>query len=273
MRLGGIQRTKEIIRRVTPPEARWAVRRWAARAAHYGTRRYCPCCRSHLRAFASYGDRPRPDALCPVCGALERHRLASLFLDGREDLLGGLRRILHVAPEPPVARLLQNFAEEAYVSVDLSPDGVAVQADLTRMPFPSQSFDCVYCSHVLEHVPEDGRAMAELHRVLRPGGWALIQVPVRRERTIEDPAITSPDRRRELFGQPDHVRVYGRDVGDRLRRARFAVQVEQPQHRLDRATVGRCGLSATEQIFLCRKESSCDSSASGLAYGRVLAGS
>lgn len=219
--------------------------------------RYCPCCNSHLRrfgAFGAFGERPRPDALCPVCGALERHRLATVFLRERADLLEGLRRVLHVAPEPPLERLLQHSAREAYVSVDLNPEGVAVQADLTRMPFPSRSFDCVFCSHVLEHVADDERAMAELHRVLRPGGWALIQVPVRSDVTLEDPTITSPDLRRQLFGQPDHVRVYGQDVRDRLMRAQFAVQVERPQRELDSSMVERCGLNATEQIYLCLKE-------------------
>lgn len=95
--------------------------------------------------------------------------------------------------------------------------------------------------------------MEELHRVLRPGGWALIQVPIKRDVTFEDPTIVNPDIRRRLFGQPDHVRVYGRDFTDRLARARFSVSVERPQQALDGDVVARCGLNAKEDIFLCTK--------------------
>lgn len=244
---------KRIIKATVPQRYHWLLRSWAARVAHIGTRRYCPCCDSHLRGFGSFGERPRPEALCPVCGALERHRLATMYLRARSDLLSGTERLLHVAPEPPIARLLRRWAGPSYVSLDLSAEGAMVQADLTRMPFPSQSFDGVYCSHVLEHVPEDGTAMAELNRVLRPGGWALIQVPVKGEVTFEDPTITAPALRRRLFGQPDHVRIYGRDLRNRLARARFAVSVERPQQGLDQRVIARCGLKAREDLFLCTK--------------------
>jgi SAM-dependent methyltransferase len=206
-----------------------------------------------LRHFGAYGEKPRPDALCPVCGALERHRLASIFFRLRDDLLNSLDSVLHVAPEPPVARLLRKSASVSYVSVDISTEDTMVKADLTRMPFPSRSFDGIYCSHVLEHVSEDRRAIAELHRVLRPGGWALIQVPITRKNTFEDTLITNPDVRRQLFGQPDHVRVYGHDFRDRLAQARFSVSVERPQRALDPAVRVRCGLKEREDIFLCTK--------------------
>lgn len=191
--------------------------------------------------------------MCPVCGALERHRLATMFLNRRRDLLKGLAHVLHVAPEPPVERVLRRWTQDAYVSFDLQADNVVVRGDLASMPFDSRTFDAIYCSHVLEHVPDDGRAMEELHRVLRPGGWAIIQVPITRQATFEDLSVTDPDRRRQLFGQPDHVRVYGYDFPDRLARARFSVRVERPQTGLGRATMTRCGLNTRENIFFCRK--------------------
>lgn len=244
-----------MVKTIMPPRCRRVLRRCAARAVHFGGQRFCPCCNSYLRRFGPYGERPRPDALCPVCGALERHRLATMYLGVRRDLLSDLNRVLHVAPEPPVAQVLQRWVSDSYVSmdVDLSIENITVRADLTRLPFRSKVFDCIYCSHALEHVPEDQRAMEELHRVLRPGGWALIQVPIKRDVTFEDPTIVNPDLRRRLFGQADHVRVYGRDFTDRLARARFSVSVERPQRSFAREVVSRCGLNAKEDIFLCTK--------------------
>jgi len=245
--------TKRILREIVPPRYRGAIRSYAARAAHFGTRRFCPCCNSHVRQFGPYGERPRPDAMCPVCGALERHRLAAMFFNRRRELLTGLKRVLHVAPEPPVERVLRTWTQDSYVSFDLYADDVLVQGDLTGMPFPSHAFDAIYCSHVLEHVPDDRKAMRELHRVLRPGGWAIVQVPITREATFEDLSVTDPDRRRQLFGQPDHVRVYGHDFPDRLARARFSVRVEKPQTSLARETMALCGLNTRENIFFCTK--------------------
>ena len=245
--------TKQIFRQIVPPRYRGAIRSYAARAAHFGTRRFCPCCNSHVRQFGPYGEQPRSDAMCPVCGALERHRLSAMFLNRRHELLAGLKRVLHVAPEPPVERVLRRWTQESYISIDLSEDNVLVQGDLTGMPFRSQSFDAIYCSHVLEHVPDDMKAMNELRRVLRPGGWAIIQVPITRQATFEDTSITDPERRRQLFGQRDHVRVYGYDFPDRLARARFSVSIERPQTGLGRKTMTRCGLNTKENIFFCTK--------------------
>lgn len=246
---------RRIVKTMVPSRYHRPLRTWAARMVHAGTRRYCPCCGSHVRRFGPYGERPRPNARCPVCGALERHRLATLFLDRRRDLLAeGVERVLHVAPEPPVARVLRDWAAVSYVSLDLYDESVAVRADLTRMPFRSRAFDAIYCSHVLEHVPEDRRALAEMYRVLRPGGWALIQVPIRGDVTFEDPAVTDPERRRALFGQPDHVRVYGRDFTGRLAGACFDVSVEHPQRGFDAVTIERCGLATREDLFLCTKD-------------------
>ncbi len=191
--------------------------------------------------------------MCPVCGALERHRLTTLFLDRHPQLLAGLKRVLHVAPEPPVERIFRKWTQESYVSFDLFADNVLVQGDLTSLPFDSQTFDALYCSHVLEHVPDDHKAMEELHRVLRPDGWAIIQVPITGEDTFEDLSVTDPARRRQLFGQPDHVRVYGRDFSSRLARARFSVRVERPQQDFGPETMTHCGLSTKDDIFFCKK--------------------
>ena len=242
---------RRLARSLVPAGLRWPLRVWAGRARHAGDRRWCPCCESRVRAFRPFGEPQRRDAQCPVCGALERDRLATLFLRQHPGLLDGLARLLHVAPERPLQRMLCRWPSLAYVTADIAADGTMVRADLTRLPFPDGGFDAVYCSHVLEHVPDDRAAMRELCRVLRPGGWAILQVPVYRERTDEDVTLADPAERRRRFGQPDHVRVYGHDFADRLAEAGFQVSVVRPQGGLDAATVERCGLKPREDIHFC----------------------
>jgi SAM-dependent methyltransferase len=169
----------------------------------------------------------RADAACPRCGSLERHRLLWVWLRGHGALGGAVRDVLHVAPEPGLRRALRGVPGVRWVGGDLSPEDPGVAAlDLTALPFADGSFDMVLCSHVLEHVADDGRAMTEVRRVLRPEGMAVLQQPVddRLERTREDPGAPPAERLR-LFGQEDHVRVYGRDFVERLRAAGFEVEV------------------------------------------------
>ena len=184
-------------------------------------RRQCPCCGARLASFAPGGPSRRPDARCPRCGSLERHRLLALLLAERPTLASG--RVLHVAPEPIVARLLQAGAS-VYVSADLSASADA-RMDVTRLPVSAGALDLVVASHVLEHVPDDRAAMAEMFRALRPGGTALLHVPIDlgRAATDEDPSVTDPAERVRRFGQDDHVRLYGRDFVGRLEAAGFTV--------------------------------------------------
>jgi SAM-dependent methyltransferase len=222
---------------------------------HAGRRVSCPCCGGSWRRFARVHDES--DRACWSCGSLERDRLLWLFLDGRGDLLRPGMDVLHVAPEPPLQTRLRELPEARYVSGDLDSPLADVRLDVTDVQFADQSFDLVVCNHVLEHVPDDGRAMRELHRVLRPGGLAILLVPdVRSEQTFEDPSVTDPDERRRLFGQDDHVRVYGWDYLDRLRAAGFEVEVVQMEEELGAEAVERHRLrkfGEVEPIFLGRR--------------------
>ena len=173
----------------------------------------------------------------------------------RTDLFDGRpKRMLHVAPERGLAGMFEEALGRSYVSVDLAAHyHPRLLGDVTALSFPDATFDVIYCSHVLEHVPDDLGAMREFRRVLKPGGWAILQVPMRRtDHTYEDWTMTTPEQRLAAFGQRDHVREYGPDYVDRLRRAGFLVTVE-PYGRAQAAlTRWRCGLSAGHDVYVCR---------------------
>ncbi len=228
------------------------VRRWRYR----GENRFCPVCETPSRKFEAFGLVPREDARCVHCGALERHRLVWLFLWRKTDLFDGRpKRMLHVAAEPFFASRLRAWLGPGYVTADLNDPRAMVRLDVTEMPFADDTFDVVYCSHVLEHVPDDRRAMREFHRVLRKDGWAVIQVPLTADRTFEDPAVQDPDERRRLFGQEDHVRRYGPDFVERLQEAGFAVEVFQVADLAPPGAAERLGLTAASgQVFYCTKK-------------------
>jgi predicted SAM-dependent methyltransferase len=125
--------------------------------------------------------------------------------------------------------------------------------DITEIPFHSESYDAIICIHVLEHIEKDRRAIKELFRVLRPGGWALISVPIRLDqRTFEDPAIVTPEDRKRHFGEEEHVRFYGIDFSQRLEEAGFQVQLDRGQD-LDPKTREKYGLLDDENVFYCKK--------------------
>ena len=136
-------------------------------------------------------------------------------------------KLLHVAPEARVNAILRQAAALDYVTADICPRHATVQMDITQIQFPEDSFDAIICNHVLEHIPDDQKAMSELYRVLKPGGWAILQVPVSAtlKETYEDFSITSSELRKEAFGQRDHVRIYAEDYKDRLARVGFQINV------------------------------------------------
>lgn len=199
------------------------VRATLPRVFYRGRDVRCPICEGQFRAFMPFN--ARPDAKCPGCGSLERHRLLWVYLQ-ELDVEGD---ILHVSPEAAIAARLERLPGVRYLSVDLEPGAAMVEGDVTALPFADESFDLLVCLHVLEHVPNDRAAMREFHRVLRPGGKAILQHPVDMDTlTYEDWTITTPQARAVAFGQRDHVRRYGHDLIDRLSEAGFEVRLDRP---------------------------------------------
>lgn len=187
----------------------------------------CPVCGAHYRRFLPYGYvASRPNALCPRCLALERHRLLWLYLTRETDLCTTRPRLLHIAPEACLMRRLKPCyaaCADRYVTADLESPLADLHFDVQRIPLPDASFDVLICNHLLEHVADDRLALRELHRILRPGGWGILLSPVERTRahTYEDDTVTDPEERTRIFGQYDHRRIYGADYADRLRAAGF----------------------------------------------------
>ena len=216
--------------------------------------RQCPVCGSSLKGFLPYGVNPRPDAQCPICGSLERHRLLWLYFRDEAGLLSPpVKRMLHVAPERCFSERLAACQNIDYLTADIADPAAMVKMDVMDIQYPDASFDVIYCCHVLEHVPDDRKAMREFARVLKPGGWAVLQVPLDAERTFEDPSVTDPKERERLFGQDDHVRVYGLDYKGRLEEAGFNVTVVAYYERFDEKTLERYGMRyERDDIYLCR---------------------
>jgi SAM-dependent methyltransferase len=220
-----------------------------------GDRVECPCCGGRWRGFLPGGLDRRPNARCPGCGALERHRLVWLWLRRETDLLTAKHRVLVVAPEAFLQDALRSHPGIDYLSVDLGSPLAMRHMDITRMDLPDASFDALFCSHVLEHIPDDRAAMRELRRVLRPGGWAVLQTPIdaSRDVTYEDASIVTPGARRVAFGQDDHVRIYGADFFDRLRECGWTVDRIPYATTLGVEAARRFGLDPAEEIILGRR--------------------
>jgi len=266
---------KKVLKRLIPPNLR-ALRYTAyERMIHYprllslrGDRYECPICSWKFRAFWRHG-RPVPEYRdgkvvfegqprqgdCPACYANDRERHLFLYITGESDFLQKGGRILHVAPEPNLRRLLQKNSKVQYVSADLCERDVMVNMDLTQIPHRDSTYDVILCNHVLEHIPDDRKAASEMHRVLKPGGWAILQVPMvkRMAVTSESPAIQSEEDSIRFFGQKDHVRIYGDDYPDRLRAVGFDVKRWNYAAQHGEAAAERYGLIVDEQIFVCSR--------------------
>lgn len=179
-----------------------------------------------FRSFLPYGyGQQRDNVLSPSTLSLERHRILWLYLKNETNFFEAPIKLLHFAPEQAFYKRFKKQPNLDYTTTDLDSPLAMVKADICNLPFDDHSFDVILCNHVLEHIPDDTKAMQELYRVLKPGGWGVFQIPqdLSRQKTFEDNSIVDKKERAKIFGQYDHVRVYGRDYFDKLRSIGFKV--------------------------------------------------
>ena len=210
----------------------------------------------NYKAFLPYGyEKQRQNVLSPGTLSLERHRLMWLYLQKETDFFTSNLKVLHMAPEQSFYKRFRKMKNLDYTTCDLDSPIADVKADIQDLPFEDNSFDVIFCNHVLEHVEDDKKALSELFRVMKSGGWGIFQVPIRYqlEKSFEDNSITDRKERIEKFGQYDHVRVYGKDYYDTLSQAGFVVEKINLSEKLSEEEIKRFALEKNEILPVVRK--------------------
>jgi len=268
---------KQLIKKILPSFLGRALKQsWLRlRGIYYAGSRYeCPVCDHKFREMLPGGfDLPvinekkivgggrRDNDVCPRCQSTDRDRLVYLYLKYESDFFKKKQFLMHIAPEPALYRVFKKMLTIDYYPATKYEEGLYYdqniqKEDLLNLQLDDDTFDWILCNHVLEHIPDDSRAMHELFRVLKPGGQALLQVPYSLilDKTMEDDTITVPKERERVFGQFDHVRIYGKDYPDRLRKAGFEVKViKQNWNFANIIDFRRFALNPNEDLFLCSK--------------------
>lgn len=206
--------------------------------------------------FLPYGyENERENVLSPSTLSLERHRLLWLYLQNKTDFFTEQQKVLHFAPEQAFYKRFRNLENLEYTTTDLNSPIADVKADICDLPFRDNSFDTVICNHVLEHIADDTKAMKELFRILKSGGMAILQIPqdLSRKTTFEDNSITDTKERARIFGQYDHLRIYGRDFFDKLRSVGFTVEEVDYTSDLEDSKIDYYRLQKGEIIPVCYK--------------------
>lgn len=226
---------------------------------NFGISHFCPICNSFIRGFKPFGGnkiKPRANVICPVCGSFERHRFFWLLLKKKTNLFDGHpKKMLHIAPEKALIDHFKQIVGIDYLSGDLLSPLAMVKLDLTQIDFPDNSFDVIFCSHVLEHIPNDSKAISELSRVLTPEGWMLLAVPIKEglKKTEEDLNISDPKERLKRFGNIDHVRIYGEDFEDKMLQLGLYFNKYNPYDIISEKDFSRFGLN-NETVYICKNQ-------------------
>lgn len=209
-----------------------------------------------FKSFLPYGyGNQRNNVLSPSTLSLERHRLLWLYLKNETNFFSAEKKMLHFAPEQAFYKRFKKMKNLEYVTTDLNSPLADVKADICNLPFKDNEFDMILCNHVLEHIPDDTKAMQELYRVLKVGGMGVFQIPqdVNRDKTFEDHSITDKKERAKIFGQYDHVRIYGLDYFDKLRSIGFQVDEVDYTSKLSEENITRYCLAKGEIIPVVSK--------------------
>lgn len=220
-----------------------------------GNKVHCPICESSFSKFLPYGNVGAVNRLCPKCLSLERHRLLWLYLKERTDFFKAELKVLHIAPEQAFYKRFRQLANLDYTTGDLVSPIADIKFDIQNIPIADETYDVVICNHVLEHIDDEHKALTEVYRILKKGGWAILQVPIdyNREKTYEDKTITSPKEREKHFGQYDHVRFHGLDYPVRLEKAGFDVIQDSYIKEFDPEKIEYYRLPEREIIYKCCK--------------------
>lgn len=258
---------KQFIKKVTPVLIVDSYKEYKRRIGikrYFGNKVICSLCEFRFEQFAHFGPNRRVNAKCPNCGSLERHRLLWRYLVEKTDLFDNSapKKLLHFAPEKIFYDLFSKTESIQYTPCDYSPElfrfkgkSKIEKIDITSIEFEDNLFDVVICLHVLEHIPNDAKAMCELFRVMKKGAWGIFQVPIDYDRleTYEDFTIRTKIGKKIAFGQEDHVRWYGQDYKDRLVLAGFTVYVDDFVKKFTSEQLYEYGLNGSELIYFCRK--------------------
>jgi len=221
-----------------------------------GNRYIDPIDGKSFRKFLPYGyEKQRKNVLSPSTFSLERHRLLWLYLKNQTDFFVSPKKVLHFAPEQAFYKRFRKLKNLDYTTIDLNSPLADIKADICNLPFKDNLFDIIFCNHVLEHITDDTKAMQELYRILKPKGMAILQIPqdLSREKTFEDNTITNPRERAKIFGQYDHLRIYGRDYFDKLRDVGFIVMEENYTQKISPELIDKYRLTKGEIIPVCFK--------------------
>ena len=242
---------------------------WYNKLKYFGFRFKCPFCGGNFSKFLPCGlNLPvlkekqvigggyRLNAVCPRCASTDRERLIYLYLKNKTSIFQKNIKVLHVAPEKELQKIIRAASNIDYLSSDLDSILAMVKMDITEIKYRDNFFDVIICNHVLEHIIDDYKAISELYRVLRTGGWAIIQVPISPllPRTYEDFEITSPEEKEKMFGQSDHVRIYAGDYKDRLEKVGFSVEIYNYINEFGKSACRKYGLLEKEDLYICSKK-------------------
>lgn len=235
----------------------------------------CPICNKKYRTLKDGGESlpffkdhdivgggRRKNMLCPYCLSTDRDRLVYFYLTTQKELHESLITLLHIAPEPSLKKYFETLPNITYYRGDKFEeryngfyyDKGTLNLDLTDLQYPNECFDVIICNHVLEHIKEDSKALQEIKRVLKPNGWAILQVPIAKEnqKTIEY-QLLPPEKRKSIYGQEDHVRLYGLDYPERLMLHDFKVEIWDISHLLNIDDITKFAINSEEKVIIIRK--------------------
>jgi SAM-dependent methyltransferase len=228
------------------------------RMKYKGNSVFCPCCKSSFREFVPFGNSKRKNARCPKCESLERDRLLWMYFENKTNLYKAPLKVLHIAPEIVFFNHFKNQKNIDYFPGDIYPHLYPKGTKYFNLLEPNlddNSYDVIICNHVFQYIEDDTKAIQNLYKLMKPGGWGIMQVPINTARTTtyEDNTITDPIEREKAFGLKEHVRYYSYDYADKLRVSRFNVLVDDYTKAFTDAEIYKFGFWKSDAIYYCTK--------------------